>query len=170
MSPGPSTSSVHFAGRLSDCQWALPERSGGWRFFRRWNLSWCLNLATHVGPREFCMAHHGTGFVWKCCVPLNPMVLLIIIPFLNGYIIGNIPNIFRQTQLVITSGLVASSSWSWGYPRDWVHGFQAGGDFYWVTLERYRNSDLLLPRIQFADDFVLQLKKIAVSEYGFVWK
>ena len=38
------------------------------------------------------------GFVWKCCVPLNPMVLLIIIPFLNGYFIGNIPNIFRQTH------------------------------------------------------------------------
>ena len=30
------------------------------------------------------------GCVWKCCVPLNPMVLLIIIPFLNGYFIGNI--------------------------------------------------------------------------------
>ena len=31
-------------------------------------------------------------------VPLNPMVLLIImiiIPFLNGYFIGNVPNIFR---------------------------------------------------------------------------
>ena len=27
------------------------------------------------------------------------MVLLIIIPFLNGYFIGNIPNIFRQTHL-----------------------------------------------------------------------
>ena len=25
------------------------------------------------------------GCVWKCRVPLNPMVLLIIIPFLNGY-------------------------------------------------------------------------------------
>ena len=24
-------------------------------------------------------------------VPLNPMVLLIIVPFLNGYFIGNIP-------------------------------------------------------------------------------
>ena len=27
------------------------------------------------------------------------MVLLIIIPFLNGYFIGNIPNIFRQTHI-----------------------------------------------------------------------
>ena len=27
------------------------------------------------------------------------MVLLIIIPFLDGYFIGNIPNIFRQTHI-----------------------------------------------------------------------
>ena len=39
------------------------------------------------------------GCVWKCCVPLNPMVLLIIIPMKNGYFIGNIPNIFRQKYL-----------------------------------------------------------------------
>ena len=32
-------------------------------------------------------------------VPLNPMVLLIIIPMKNGYFIGNIPNIFRQTHM-----------------------------------------------------------------------
>ena len=32
-------------------------------------------------------------------VALNPMVLLIIIPMKNGYFIGNIPNIFRQTHL-----------------------------------------------------------------------
>ena len=32
-------------------------------------------------------------------VPLHPMVLLIIIPMKNGYFIGNIPNIFRQTQM-----------------------------------------------------------------------
>ena len=38
------------------------------------------------------------GFVWKWLVPLNPMVLLIIIPFLNGYFIGVYP-IFRQTQI-----------------------------------------------------------------------
>ena len=36
-------------------------------------------------------------------VPLNPMVLLIIIPFLNGYFIGNIPNIFRQTHMIVIS-------------------------------------------------------------------
>ena len=32
-------------------------------------------------------------------VPLNPMVLLIIIPFLNGYFIGNIP--YFQTNPLI---------------------------------------------------------------------
>ena len=41
--------------------------------------------------------------MWVClkmlCTPLYPMVLLIIIPFLNGYFIGNIPNIFRQTHV-----------------------------------------------------------------------
>ena len=31
-------------------------------------------------------------------LPLDPMVLLIIIPMKNGYFIGNIPKIFRQTQ------------------------------------------------------------------------
>jgi len=35
-------------------------------------------------------------------VPLNPMVLLIIIPFLNGYFIGKINPIFRQTQILIS--------------------------------------------------------------------
>ena len=41
--------------------------------------------------------------IWVClkmlCTPLYPMVLLIIIRFLNGYFIGNIPNIFRQTHM-----------------------------------------------------------------------
>ena len=32
------------------------------------------------------------------------MVLLIIIPFLNGYFIGNIPNIFRQTHIYGSAG------------------------------------------------------------------
>ena len=41
-------------------------------------------------------------------VPLNPMVLLIIIPMKNGYFIGNIPNIFRQTHMA-QAGLVRSS-------------------------------------------------------------
>ena len=35
-------------------------------------------------------------------VPLNPMVLLIIIPIIYGYFIGNInPTFFRQTHMII---------------------------------------------------------------------
>ena len=33
------------------------------------------------------------------CTPFYPMVLLIIIPFLNGYFIGKINPIFRQTHM-----------------------------------------------------------------------
>ena len=36
------------------------------------------------------------GCVWKWLVPLKPMVLLIIIPFLNGYFIGNINSTFSD--------------------------------------------------------------------------
>ena len=46
----------------------------------------------------------GNGLIWVClkmlAKPLNPMVLLIIIPMKNGYFIGNIPyfqtNPFRK--------------------------------------------------------------------------
>ena len=44
------------------------------------------------------------GCVWKCCVPLKPMVLLIIIPFLNGYFIGNIPY-FQTNPDIITDSI-----------------------------------------------------------------
>ena len=38
------------------------------------------------------------------------MVLLIIIPMKNGYFIGNIPNIFRQTHVsLIVSGCLLGS-------------------------------------------------------------
>ena len=35
--------------------------------------------------------HHAWVCLKMLCTPLYPMVLLIIIPFLNGYFIGNIP-------------------------------------------------------------------------------
>ena len=40
------------------------------------------------------------GFVWKCCVPLNPMVLLIIIPTIHGYFIGGLDSIFRSIPIL----------------------------------------------------------------------
>ena len=36
-------------------------------------------------------------------VPLHPMVLLIMIPFLNGYFIGGIPHLLRHTHLLPTN-------------------------------------------------------------------
>ena len=36
------------------------------------------------------------GFVWKCCVPLHPMVLLIIVPTIHGYFIGGINPTFSD--------------------------------------------------------------------------
>ena len=47
-------------------------------------------------------------------VPLNPMVLLIIIPFLNGYFIGNIPYFqtnpyfFWMTSMICSPGITAN--------------------------------------------------------------
>ena len=57
-----------------------------------------------AGPfREHKCEHvHSEQGVSENSVPLNPMVLLIIIPMKNGYFIGNIPNIFRQTQQNLT--------------------------------------------------------------------
>ena len=40
-------------------------------------------------------------------LPLNPMVLLIIIPFLNGYFIGNINPTFSDKPLFHTAHLEA---------------------------------------------------------------
>ena len=60
-----------------------------------------LSAACQVGQvwsankRELC---REMG-VSENSVAINPLVLLIIIPMKNGYFIGNIPNIFRQTQI-----------------------------------------------------------------------
>ena len=59
--------------QLSD-DWPLSDRQSD-VFCRRHHVAWDRY---HMGVSENS-------------VPLNPMVLLIIIPFLNGYFIGNIP-------------------------------------------------------------------------------
>ena len=46
------------------------------------------NLALSGNFMVYATEHMGVS---ENSVPLNPMVLLIIIPFLNGYFIGNIP-------------------------------------------------------------------------------
>ena len=46
--------------------------------------------------------------VRKCCVPLKPMVLLIIIPMKNGYFIGNINPTFSDKPIWCRSPLPKS--------------------------------------------------------------
>ena len=53
---------------------------------------------SHLKERRW-EARGPYGCVWKWLVPLNAMVLLIIIPCLNGYFIGNIP--YFQTNLYV---------------------------------------------------------------------
>ena len=43
-------------------------------------------------------------------VPLNPMAFMIIIPMKNGYFIGNIPNIFKQSHIT-TWIILLRTSW-----------------------------------------------------------
>ena len=53
-------------------------------------------------PEDFDLSKpcsNPSGCVWKCCVPLNPMVLLIIIPMKNGYFIGNINPTFSDKPI-----------------------------------------------------------------------
>ena len=55
-----------------------------------------IALETSIEPlKGIALDDDGPWFIWVCLkmvsTPFYPMVLLIIIPFLNGYFIGNIP-------------------------------------------------------------------------------
>ena len=52
-------------------------------------------------------------------VPLNPMVFMIIIPFLNGYFIGGIPH-FHGTSIesMMDDGRPWSTEGAWRAPTD----------------------------------------------------
>ena len=64
-----------------------------------WSMRSLARKRPHLAV--YCSCRYGC--VWKCCVPLNPMVLLIIIPMKNGYFIGNIPyfqtNPYREKHM-----------------------------------------------------------------------
>ena len=55
----------------------------------------------HVGVIPWCMQSPKKNYMGlsENSVPLHPMVLLIIIRILNGYFIGNIPNIFSYQPI-----------------------------------------------------------------------
>ena len=83
--------------------------------------------------------HDHIMIIWVClkmlCTPLYPMVLLIIIPMKNGYFIGNIPNIFRQTHIMIVrlsrNGIVMD----YGYGS--VHGLRFFLNGHFLTRKTY---------------------------------
>ena len=88
-------------------------------------LGWALGPLKESGLSEGKPIHPRTKWghymgVSENIVPLNPMVLLIIIPFLNGYFIGNIPNIFRQTHIKDIKGKAIQSQ-STNKPWPWPH-------------------------------------------------
>ena len=63
-------------------------------------ISWCGNTLDNHNATPKCNIIPAYGYVWKCCVSLNLMVLLIIIPFLNGYFIGNINPTFSDKPIL----------------------------------------------------------------------
>ena len=72
------------------------------------------------------------GCVWKCRVPLNPMVLLIIIPFLNGYFIGTNYTQHFQTNPYMLHNLALRKRrrfWSFDSPLGlqlhWLHSWNS---------------------------------------------
>ena len=66
----------------------------------------CFSDRIHPSAAHMCVC----VCVWKCCVPLNPMVLLILIPMKNGYFIGNIP--YFQTNPYVFPICFSFSLWS----------------------------------------------------------
>ena len=88
--------------------WRLPLGSDDVRMYFNldfWNREDSVTEKIH--PAAPVLAQQWIyGFVWKCCVPLNPMVLLIIIPFLNGYFIGNINPTFSDKPILAARSVV----------------------------------------------------------------
>ena len=78
--------------------------------------------AVHRGRSQLVWQSSSSGWwtMWVClkmlCTPLYPMVLLIIIPFLNGYFIGNIP--YFQTNPCC---FFQCDDSRWPLPFHWVH-------------------------------------------------
>ena len=76
------------------CRCGLPTlRRSGWG--KSGDAGSCLMLSTSGMEIPW----NSYGCVWKCCVPLNPMVLLIIIPMKNGYFIGKINPTFSDKPI-----------------------------------------------------------------------
>jgi len=63
-------------------------------------------------PRDAKAVTRRMGVSENVVYPIYPMVLLIIIPFLNGYFIGKINPIFRQTRMgIVIQPINRAVSW-----------------------------------------------------------
>ena len=85
--------------RFQGPRWSISK--SGWALSnsrRTWIKSNALQLVEEFGSRFPIFSY---GCVWKWLVPLHPMVLLIIIPFLNGYFIGNINPTFSDKPIYV---------------------------------------------------------------------
>ena len=76
--------------------------------------SWMFRQDGAATKRPQCQ-QGGDGSMWVClkmlCTPLYPMVLLIILPFLNGYFIGNIKPTFSDKPIWQMWHLWTSVKW-----------------------------------------------------------
>ena len=100
---------IDFFGSLGCCSAWLREPKPSRRLVARWQKAataqiWrnCFRLSCDRRSLFRASKIWRYGCVWKCCVPLNPLVLLIIIPMKNGYFIGNIP--YFQTNPYVAWG------------------------------------------------------------------
>ena len=87
--------------------WKLPhpiieviEVNGGWHHKSHVGVGYACQPGI-LDPHSNFKHHLGLS---ENSVPLNPMVLLIIIPFLNGYFIGNINPIFSDKPICFPYG------------------------------------------------------------------
>ena len=101
-----------------------PKHAAWWHFLKHdksLDLEVCQSFCLHLD----CVAHPSqamllimtwdttNGCVWKWLVPRKTQWLMIPLSLLNGYFIGNIPNISRQTQM---SGLSGQALWGEAAP------------------------------------------------------
>ena len=103
-------------------QWDPSSKAGLWNSSA--NLEWSMQ---HSKVHECQRMSKVYGFVWKCCVPLNPMVLLIIVPMKMAISLGILTKHFQTNPYTMNSrqllpvGCWASSEWTKTFDRSENH-------------------------------------------------
>ena len=99
---------LHLPSGISRQVWLLSRRT-----LRSRGFAVEFNIIQLVIWKEIWWINKLYGSVWKCRVPLNPMVFMIIIPMKNGYFIGNIP--YFQTNPYQTMILDQKDTYDGGF-------------------------------------------------------